>query len=452
MRTSSESNLTMKPNPKGFDAFIKRSVSPNIQNFKRTLTMDPSEQRHKQHSNPLLSHSFSAEEPSTLLQQSSAVSHLNADIRYEKTHHELQQYHHSPLLPPLAQGSNLSSSPKINVVPPFKAFPFSSAPSNNVGDMDFPIPQLSAENAGELYYKPFKTLDRGLRDPVSWDESETKLSELIPNKPSVVKKMSEVFISKFDKPVQQFIKESFSNQSCSLVEKNNKDHKVFRSEPNLTPNATTDFEKVQLLKREHYRNGKPRKAEIVTLEKKELRKALKIHGDSSTIYNEEGEFHKQLGPRQMRALVKAEAEREEFLKLERDIRRKKNKFIRIINSGYRHGVLNVQDDMDIFDKDGISTSDIMNRSTKSEGSFRRERLRKMANSELGRMTLRPDEFSEPFSQPFMQRKAKTELSEKMQKSNVVIALKEQDAQNSKQFIFNNQTRNDNIGSEIDAIR
>ena len=359
--------MMQKPNPKSFDSFVKRSISPNIKSFKLTIADhdQPSESIPRKN---VLSQSFRAEEPSALLQQSSAAaSHLNADIRFEKTHHELQKHrHHHSLLPPL-QGSNVSSPKNNNVVPPFKTFPFSSQrESYNVGDMDFPIPQLSAENAGELYYKHFRTLDKGVRDPICWDES--KQSELIPNKPSVVKKMSEVFISKFDKPVQQFIKENSACESDDLVEKDHKDHKIFRSETFVTSNPTADFEKVQLFKREEYRNGKPRKAEIVTLEKKELRKALKIHGDASTIYNEEGEFHKQLGPRQKRALLKAEAEREEFLKLERDIRRKKNKFMRIVKSGYRHGVLNVQDDMDIFNKD----DDITNRGTKSEGSRSRK--------------------------------------------------------------------------------
>ncbi|EFC47058.1 predicted protein [Naegleria gruberi] len=246
-------------------------------------------------------------------------------------------------------------------------------------------------------------------------------------------------MSKFDKPAQQYIKD-YLIQEEDVSEKNRKDDKIFSSLNERDKNNS-----VMLLSREEFKNGKPRKSELKYLEKSELRKALKLHGEEENIFNEDGGFNKQIGPRQLKNLHKAELEREEFLKMSRDVRRQKFKLMRVVENGYRSGVLNAEDDYGVFAKSSQQLKDKQNRAMVHTVT-RKELLQSKANSDLGRVTLKPAEdsinISTNFNDSLMKRKGRTELNEKMHGKKDIILQNENNLQNVKrlEFIYHNQTR------------
>ena len=332
MPPSSYQTSTTKPNPKGFEAFVKRSISPNIRNYKDSVI---SAQRYGNHPS-LLQHQQQQQTPSPGLGDIGAVpASKNSDMRFFQNGHVYNS------LPPLHQVH------QSKVVPPLRSYPFSQSPN----DIDFPIPLLETDTSGVDFYKHFKSENKALRDPISWENADSSIS----NKPSITRSFNEILMSKFDKPAQQYIKD-YLIQEEDVSEKNRKDDKIFSSLNERDKNNS-----VMLLSREEFKNGKPRKSELKYLEKSELRKALKLHGEEENIFNEDGGFNKQIGPRQLKNLHKAELEREEFLKMSRDVRRQKFKLMRVVENGYRSGVLNAEDDYGVFAKSSQQLKEKQNR-------------------------------------------------------------------------------------------
>jgi len=301
------------PNPTGFDAFLKRSAAPNIKNFKDSLTKGSYSSQHQPPSHSLPHQEL--KEESTLYNLGHAPP-LNADIRFYQNGHSI--------LPPI---------PKSSIVPPFQSFPFVPEQPN---DLEFPIPPLVADIGS---YKHFLTDSRSVRDPLSWEHDTD--GDIVRNKSTITKSFDEVFLSKFDAPTRKFIKKSEECRANHNEDNSKKDHTIFSTAELRKPNN-----EVHLLERETFRNGIVQKAVVKTIDRDQLRKSIRIHGEKPI--SESGEFAVKLGPRQERELLRIEREREEFLKMDRDIRRKKNKLMRIMKGGYRSGVLNQENDPIVY--------------------------------------------------------------------------------------------------------
>ncbi|KAL9652495.1 hypothetical protein ABK040_000067 [Willaertia magna] len=204
--------------------------------------------------------------------------------------------------------------------------------------------------------------------------------------------------------------------------------------------------KLRTLCSESYRNGIVRNSELKELNGVKLTRTL---GFDPT---KERNATPLLRPKKQFVLREYEKEYQQYNKTKKEIKRSKNKLIRILRNGYRGGILgNVEDTFGVYEE--IKQQMIEREHKLSEkAQKRREFLNKITESTTGKITLDPlkiNEINQEDINPYdggckiFQTKTKTELSESMRGYPKLLEIKNgKPGQNAQRLekIFHHQTQ------------